>query len=101
MSLLSIKYHISFLAATNSDNVGTSDKDENDRDFRTVLQTNGLMSLYSKFVSAGVDNEILWDLDDKHLNEARLTEIEKLKYWKAKEKETKTLPGEISYLPLM
>ena len=44
------------------------------------------MSLHSKFVEAGVDKKTLWKLDDKFLDDAQLTAIEKLKYRRAKEK---------------
>ena len=51
-----------------------------------MLQKHGLVSLYSKFVEAGVDEEILWELDDEFLNEAGLTAVQKLKYRRAKER---------------
>ena len=50
-----------------------------------MLQKHGLVSLYSKFVEAGVDEEILWELDDEFLNEAGLTAVQKLRYRRAKE----------------
>ena len=54
------------------------------RDFKNLLNKHGLKSLYSKFTKAGVDQQILWDLDDELLDEVRLTGIEKLKYMNAK-----------------
>ena len=61
-------------------------KGEEDSDFKRLLQSCGLISLHSKFAKAGVDKDVLWDLDDDLLDEAKLTGIEKLKYKKAKEK---------------
>ena len=44
------------------------------------------MSLYSKFVKAGVDEETLWELDGEFLDDAQLTAMQKLRYRKAREK---------------
>ena len=55
------------------------------RDFKNLLDKHGLKSLYSKFAKAGVDQQILWDLDDELLDEARLRGIEKLRYMNAKQ----------------
>ena len=56
------------------------------------------MSLYSKFVEAGVDEETLWELDDEFLDDAQMTAIQKLKYRRAKERLFE--PGRINlYLP--
>ena len=56
------------------------------------------MSLYSKFVEAGVDEETLWELDDEFLDDAQMTAIQKLKYRRAKERLFP--PGRInSFLP--
>ena len=51
-----------------------------------MLAKHGLISLYSKFVEAGVDEEILWELDDEFLKEAGLTAVQKLRYRRAKER---------------
>ena len=51
-----------------------------------MLQKHGLVSLYSKFVESGVDEETLWELDDEFLDDAQLTAIQKLRYRKTKEK---------------
>ena len=56
------------------------------RGFKRLLAKHGLISLYSKFVEAGVDEEILWDLDDEFLQEAGLTAVQKLRYRRARER---------------
>ena len=56
------------------------------RGFKRLLKEHGLISLYSKFVEAGVDEETLWELDDEFLDDAQLTAIQKLRYRKTKEK---------------
>ena len=58
----------------------------NRRGFKRLLQKHGLVSLYSKFVESGVDEETLWELDDEFLKDAQLTAIQKLRYRKAKER---------------
>ena len=57
------------------------------------------MSLLCKFVKAGVNKKNIWKLDDKFLDDAQLTAIQKLKYRRAKE--SLFGPGRINYhLPL-
>ena len=51
-----------------------------------MLKEHGLISLYSKFVEAGVDEKTLWELDDEFLDDAQLTAIQKLRYRKARER---------------
>ena len=42
--------------------------------------------LYPKLAKAGVTANVIWDLDDEMLDQAKLSKIEKLQYNKAKEK---------------
>ena len=57
---------------------------ESASELQNVLREHKLLCLFPKFYKAGVDKEILWELDDTMLDEASLTTIEKTKYGKAK-----------------
>ena len=66
-----------------------------------LLNENGLSHLQTKFVSAGVDADNVWDLDDVMLDEAGLTTAEKSLYREAKPKLDRTITsGILQYIRL-
>ena len=63
-----------------------------------ILEKYKLTSLLPKLSRAGVDEEILWELDDNMLDEAGLTMIEKAKYRRAKLKHSERSTGKIEIM---
>ena len=51
-----------------------------------VLKSYEISHLFDKFCEANITHDVIWDLDDDMLDEAKLTKIEKLQYQKAKAK---------------
>ena len=62
-----------------------------DQELQDELTEFNIQSLFEKFNKKAVTVEILWDLDDKMLQDIGLTSIEKLKYNKAKENREKKI----------
>ena len=64
-----------------------STKTPKDESLLNELKRVNLEFLYDKFHGAGINYDIVWNLDDEMLQEAGLTKIEHLRYHNAKAKE--------------
>ena len=54
-----------------------------------LLKSYNILHLYEKFCDSYVTPDVIWELDEDMLDEAKLNKTEKLQYQKAKEKAQK------------
>ena len=76
--------------SNNTVGIGAQDKSTKkpkDESLLNELKRVNLEFLYDKFHAAGINYDIVWNLDDEMLQEAGLTKIEHLRYHNAKAKE--------------
>ena len=59
---------------------------KDDEELKKELESHKIVKLYPKFLKAGVNTSILWDLDEEILQIIELDKLEMLLYKKAKEK---------------
>ena len=88
------------IGTTFTPEAGSSNSTDNEIDIQLqkVLGKYNLTSLLPKLSKAGVDEDILWELDDNMLDEAGLTMIEKAKYRKTKQKHSEKSTGKIEIM---
>ena len=62
---------------------------KDDEELKKELESHKIVKLYPKFLKAGVNTSVLWDLDEDMLQIIELDKLEMLLYKKAKENNKK------------